>query len=153
MIYSNVNCLTHWGSRPTIIHSFIHSENGLSSGWRKAIVRTFAGLLLIGPLRTNKSGILVEIYTFSFKKMHLWEMSDILSRPRSVDNTWVFRTLLWHKCVTCIRAIKWEANYDQLSISNNSWNVSSFFDMSHDWWHSCHTFIMNVLTSHTDEYG
>ena len=29
------------------------------------------GILLIGPLGTNFSEILIKIYTFSFKKMHL----------------------------------------------------------------------------------
>ena len=32
---------------------------------------TNAGILFIGPLETNFSEILIEIHTFSFKKMHL----------------------------------------------------------------------------------
>ena len=39
-----------------------------------------AGILLIGPLGTNFSEILIEIHTFSFKKMHL-KMSSGKSRP------------------------------------------------------------------------
>ena len=31
----------------------------------------YAGILLFGPEGTNFSEILIEIYTFSFKKMHL----------------------------------------------------------------------------------
>ena len=39
--------------------------------WRHTIIWTNAGLLLIGPLGTNFSEILMEILTFSFKKMRL----------------------------------------------------------------------------------
>ena len=35
------------------------------------IIYTNAGILLIGPLATNFSEILIEMYMFSFKKMHL----------------------------------------------------------------------------------
>ena len=37
----------------------------------QAIIWTNAGTLLIGPLGTNLSKILIEIHTFSLKKMHL----------------------------------------------------------------------------------
>ena len=37
------------------------SDNGLSPGWRQAIIWTNAGILLIGPLGTNFSEILIEI--------------------------------------------------------------------------------------------
>ena len=46
------------------------SDNGLLPGWRQVIICTNAGILLIGPLRTKLSEILIEIHTFSFKKMH-----------------------------------------------------------------------------------
>ena len=63
--------LTHWG-RVTHIRvgklTIIGSDNGLSPGRRQAIIWTNAGILLIG---TNFSELLIEIYTFSFKKMHL----------------------------------------------------------------------------------
>ena len=49
----------------------IGSDNGLSSSWCQAIIWTNAGILLIGPLGTNFSEILIKIHTFSFKKMHL----------------------------------------------------------------------------------
>ena len=42
-----------------------------------------AGILLIGPLETNFSEILIGSQTFSFKKMHL-KMSAILSLPQCV---------------------------------------------------------------------
>ena len=60
--------LTHWD---WVMHicvgtlTNIGSDNGLSPGRRQAIVRTNAGILLIGPLRTNFSAILIEIQAFS----------------------------------------------------------------------------------------
>ena len=58
----------------------IGSDNGLSPGRRQAIIRTNAGISLIGPLGTNVSDILIGIQTFSFKKMHL-KMSSVKCRP------------------------------------------------------------------------
>ena len=49
----------------------IGSDNGLSPDRRQAIISTNAGILLIGPLGTNFREILIEIHTFSFKKMRL----------------------------------------------------------------------------------
>ena len=66
--------LTHWGRVTYICVSkltIIGSDNGLSPGRSQAIIWTNDGLLLIGPLGTNFSEILIEILTFSFKKMHL----------------------------------------------------------------------------------
>ena len=54
--------------------------NGLSPGRRQAIIWTNAGILLIEPLGTNFNEILIEIHTFSFKKMHL-KMSSAKWRP------------------------------------------------------------------------
>ena len=51
--------------------TIIGSDNGLSPGRRQAIIWTNDGILLIGPLRTNFSEILIEIWTFSFKKTYL----------------------------------------------------------------------------------
>ena len=41
--------------------TIIGSDNGLSPGRHQAIIWTNAGILLIGPLRTNISEILIEI--------------------------------------------------------------------------------------------
>ena len=82
----------HWQSFPAIVHSrithwgrvthicirkltSIGSDKGLSPGRRQAIIWTNAGILLIGPLGTNFSEILIKIHTFSFKKMHLKMLS------------------------------------------------------------------------------
>ena len=53
----------------------IGSDNGLSSGRRQAIIWSNAKILLIGPLGTNFSEILMEILTFPLKKMRLKESS------------------------------------------------------------------------------
>ena len=66
--------LTLWGRVKHICFgkvTIIGSDNGLLPRWRQAIIWTNAGILLIGPFRTNFSEILIEIHTFSFKKMHL----------------------------------------------------------------------------------
>ena len=49
----------------------IGSDNVASPGWRQAINWTNAGILLIGPLGTNFSEILIQLVVFSFKKMRL----------------------------------------------------------------------------------
>ena len=75
--------LTHWGRVKQICVSkltIIGSDNGLSPGGRQAIICTNAGILLIGPLGTNFSEILIKIHIFSFKKMHL-NMSSEKWRP------------------------------------------------------------------------
>ena len=68
------NGLTHWG-RVTHVRvsklAIIGSDNGLSPGRHQANIWTNTGILLIGPLGTNFNEILNEIYSFSFKKMHL----------------------------------------------------------------------------------
>ena len=78
MPYGN-NWLTHWGrvthicvGTPTIIGS----DNGLPPEQCQAIIWTNAGILLIGPLGTNFSEILIEIHTFSLKKVRL-KMSSV----------------------------------------------------------------------------
>ena len=65
--------------------TIIGSDNGLSPGRRRAITWTNVGILLIGPLGTNFSEMLIEIHTFSFKKIH-WKMAAILSRPQCVNS-------------------------------------------------------------------
>ena len=77
---------THWGRVTHICVvklTIIGSDNGLSPGRRQAIIWTNAGILLIGPLGTNFTEILIGIQTFSFKKMHL-KMSSAKWRPFSL---------------------------------------------------------------------
>ena len=64
MVSLGHNELTHWGQVTLICVSkltIIGSDNGLSPDRRQAIIWTNAGLLLIGPLGTNFSEILIEI--------------------------------------------------------------------------------------------
>ena len=59
----------------------IDSDNGFSPGRRQAIICTNAGILLIGPLGTNFSEMLIKLYVFSLKKMQLkfgWDYGQIL---------------------------------------------------------------------------
>ena len=74
---------THWGRVTHICVSkltIIGSDDGLSPDRHQAIMLTNAGILLIGPLGTNFSEILIKIHAFSFKKMHL-KMSSGKWRP------------------------------------------------------------------------
>ena len=79
-----ISCsLIHWGRVTQICVSkltIIGSGNGLSPGRRQAIIWTNAGILLIGPIGTNFSEILIRIQTFSFKKMQL-KMSSAKCHP------------------------------------------------------------------------
>ena len=88
--------LTHWG---WVTHmcvsniSIIGSDNGLSPGRRWAIIWTNAVILLIEPLATSFSEILIRIHTFSFRKIHL-KMSSGKWRPcclglNVLSNHWV----------------------------------------------------------------
>ena len=78
-----LNVLTHWGRETHICVSkltIIASDNGLLPGRRQAIILNNAGILSIGPFGTNFSEILIEILTFSFKKMRL-KVSSAKRRP------------------------------------------------------------------------
>ena len=75
--------LTHWGRVTHICVgklTILGSDNGLSPGRHQAIVWTNAGILLIGPLGTNSTEILIKILEFSFKKMRL-KLSSAKWRP------------------------------------------------------------------------
>ena len=81
--------LTQWG-RVTICVSklaIIGSDNGLSPGRRQGIIWTNAGILLIGPLGTNFSEILIEIDVFS-KWIWKCRLRNVvhLSRPQCVNS-------------------------------------------------------------------
>ena len=83
IVIRNYHILTHWGQVTHICVgnlTIIGSDNGLSPGRRQTITWTKVGILLIGPLGTNFSEMLIEIHTFSFKKIHL-KMSSGKWRP------------------------------------------------------------------------
>ena len=60
--------------------TIIDSDNGLSPWRRQAIIRTNAGILLIGPVETNFRENLIVVQTVSFKKLHL-KMASAKWRP------------------------------------------------------------------------
>ena len=65
------------------------SDNGFLPGRRQAFIWIIAAILLIGPLGTNFSGIIIGIQTFSLKKKHL-KMSSAKWRPFvSASKCWV----------------------------------------------------------------
>ena len=73
MSWINMLRLEHYWGRVTHISlsklTIIGSDNVLSPGRHQAIIRTNAGILLIGPLGTNFSEMLIK--TFSLKKTRL----------------------------------------------------------------------------------
>ena len=87
--------VSHWYSpRGRVTHTCVSKittiglDNGLSLGRRQATIWTSAGILLIGPLGTNFSEILIEIQTYSLKAIR-WKMSSAKcqfrrSRPQCV---------------------------------------------------------------------
>ena len=91
--------LTHWGRVTHICVSkvtIIGSDNGLSPDRRQAIILTNAGVLLIGPFRTNFSENLIGIQTFLFKKMPL-KISSAKWRPFSLGlNVWRMFFVHWY---------------------------------------------------------
>ena len=104
MYLTRPNCLfkelTH-GGRVTHISvsklTIIGSDNSLTPGRRQAIIWTNTGILLIGPLGTNFSEILIKIHTFSFKRMHL-KMSSGKCRPFCFGLNVLIRSTKWrHK--------------------------------------------------------
>ena len=98
--------------------TIIGSDNGLSPGRRQAFTWSNVGILLIGPLGTNFSGMLFEIHTFSFKKIHL-KVSSGKWRPfclgLNVSNQHYSRKKGWHYgrethiCVSIyVSVVNWE---------------------------------------------
>ena len=120
--------------------TIIGSDNGLSSGRRQAIIWTNAGILLIGPLGTNFGAILIEIETFSFRKMHM-NMSSVKRRPFCLGRN-VLR-ILWpgedsnpgvsgnhspipaHKLTELssfrLKSWTWQPSYDEEAFINDNW--------------------------------
>ena len=64
--------------------TIISSDNGLLPHKCQTIIWTNDEILLVGPLGTNLSEILIEIQTFPFKKMHL-KMSSENWQPNCLD--------------------------------------------------------------------
>ena len=102
------HALTHWGRVTHICVSkltIIGSDNGLSPGRRQAIIWTNAGILLIGPIRTNFNEIFIEINIISFKKIHL-KMSSGKWRPSCLGLN-VLICQCWSRNDPMLEASRW----------------------------------------------
>ena len=77
-IFHNIEA--EWRIYASVYKAIIGWDNGLSPGRRQDIIITNAGLLLIRSSGTNFGEIVIEIHTFSFRKMHL----KMLSWPQCV---------------------------------------------------------------------
>ena len=109
-------CLTYWGRVTHICVSnstIIGSDNGLSPYRRQAITWTNDGILLIGPLGTNFSEILIAILAFSFKEMHL-KVSSAKRRPFCL-NLNVLTHLAQNK-MTVFRRRNFEMHFRELNV-------------------------------------
>ena len=100
--------LIHWGRVTHICvgkRTITSSDNGLSPGWRQTIIWTNAAKLLFWPPGTNFSEILIEIHTFSFKKMHLKMLSGKWQSFSLGLNVLTHKQLEMHRCVLSTVAI------------------------------------------------
>ena len=129
ILVGSLDKLTHWG-RVTHIYVgkliIIGTDNGLSPGRRQAIIRTNDGILLIGPLGTNISEILIEIHIFSFGEMHL-KMSSAkwrLFRPGLNVLKWSYETeaFLIKMFLLPAREIKWIDLWEDKT--NGNWDTA-----------------------------
>ena len=118
-------CLTHWGRLTHICVSkqtSIDSDIGLSPGRRQAIIWTNAGILLIEPLGTNFSEILIDILTFSIKKMRL-KVSSAKRQPfclglnvlkARIQHTWHLPWIIMSKFLLISQSYFWLHDINRL---------------------------------------
>ena len=106
----------------------------------QTIIWTNDGILLIGPIRTNFSEILIGIQTFSFKKMHL-KMSSAKWCPFCIGLNVLSNVLALKRCQTISRTnddsypmYTWSRQYllpERLCwIFEDSWAAHQI----HHWW-------------------
>ena len=130
--------------------TIIGSDNGLSPGRHQAIIWTNAVMLLIErPLGTNFSENFFEIYTFSFKKMHL-KMSSGKCRPFGLSLIVIMILPLQQPYLPCLPAdnmtlhmlITWPhdlftpclTKHMQINIMQNIDRHNQFVGLSFYWW-------------------
>ena len=152
--------------------SGLGSDNGLSPGRRQAITWTNVGILLIGPLGTNFSEMLIEIHTFSFKKIHLKMSSGKWRRfclglnvlkfvPRGPVNKIpaLVQIIAWHqpgaKPLSETMLVCFTDAYMEHSASLGYWqnpcthaNWTHMIDWAGIWWHLVIIEMMNGPTNH-----
>ena len=90
---------THWGRM-----THICIGNLTIIDWCQAIIWTNAGILLIGPLKTNFSEIFAEIITFSKENLFesvVCEMAAILSRPQCFNKIDCNSVGVWYSPASC----------------------------------------------------
>ena len=134
---SGMNVLIHRGRVTHICVdklTIIGPDNGLSPGQRQAIIRTNAGMLLIEPLRTNFSGISIEIHTFSFQEMYLKMLSGkwrpFLSRPQCVKMLYSVLSGYWKPGVGNTKPISSDQLFSwfcRIFTSNGSYWISDLY--------------------------
>ena len=119
--------LTHWGR---VTHTcvskltFIGSGNEVSPGRCQAIIWTDAGILLIWPLGTNFSEMLIEIHKFSFKKMHV-KMSYGKWHPLYLDLNML---ICIHHCTVLMDKYNWQGQSvyksQWINIHGHVWHIT-----------------------------
>ena len=130
-LFAVFSIVTHWGRVTHICVSnltIIGSDNGFSPGRRQAITWTNVVILLIGPLGTNFSEMLIEIHTFSFTKIHL-KMSgkwrpfclglNVVTHPHGLERVHSFPVFcLW----TDGNMNRFLSQYNSISDTHFPWN-------------------------------
>ena len=100
---------------------------------RQAIIWTNAGILVIGPLWTNFSEILIDIHTFSFKKMHL-KMSSAKWRPFCLGPNVLRQSLCspsnWGLCTACWACFMCHYELWPKSVSESFLLPSQYFSLA-----------------------
>ena len=84
----NNSCITHWGRVTHICvddQTITNSDDGVSLGWRQAIICNIAGISLIGPLVTNFREILIIFFQENAFESVVFQMAAILFRPPCVN--------------------------------------------------------------------
>ena len=116
---------SHWGRVTHICvttPTSIGSDNGLSLDRRQATIRTNAGILLIGPLGTNFNEIVIEIHTFSFRKIHL-SLSSAKWRLCCLDlNVLMVQLKISHHCFRLVIRTLGQQNYYQTIVDQHVWH-------------------------------
>ena len=133
----------------------IGSDNGLVPGLGQATIWTNTESLLIGPLRTDFSDILIEIHTFWFRKMHLCILKCRLPCWFGLNvymttvfyffllrSTVTFYLIVDNQCVDCIVDIR----------KTLTWHHSNTATFSLSIKYACHI-ICCTLASITDTSG
>ena len=164
------NELTHWGRVTHICFSkltIIGSDNGLSPGRRQAIIWTNAGILLIGPLGTNFSEIIIEILKFSFKKMRM-KVSSVKRRPFCLGLNVLNKRFIGHNNIACVDSlVHWYSAMATDAKTNtsvacnirwrfscwNAWNEQGIGKPHNNSIHYIWTYVLACLIGSESQYG